>query len=139
MTYKLTPKRIEKMRVLGMAFIGLHEEDSDNQVEMATGQFKVCGTIACHAGWHSIMMNKSRTEEFTFTDAAIEMAKYLEFKDDRDLEYWAAINKKLWGNKNGKYMFLSPQAFGRTYNVTLKDIGLHWLKVADRCEESMVK
>lgn len=139
MTYKITPARIEKMRVLGMTFLFLDIEGPNvNKVNMLSGSFHPCGTHACHAGFFAIANNKENDIDYSFNDSAGEMAQYLGFKKSRDLELWALENPKMWGNNYGEHMFCTSYSFMKTFDtITLKDIGLHWLKVADRCEESL--
>ena len=148
----MTKTQIENMRILGMTFLNLAEsEPAECKVDMSEVYAEpVCETVACHAGWWAVAITKGTKFDrslcynymgpirfgFSYKYAAASMAQFLGFNDMDSLQNWARDNSNLWGNVHGCYMFLNPKAFKCTpETITLKKIGLHWLKVADRCEE----
>jgi len=135
----------ERMNILGMTFLSLVEEGSiETNVNMMKESYEPCGTSACHAGWFGVAcVNDSdpatclRYGQGHFFGMANQMADYLGLRSRHILEAWARTNPKLWGNNNADGMFNSPAAFGLyDRNVTLEDIGLHWLQVAARVKRS---
>lgn len=120
---------------LGMLFLSLWEENSELKVNMNDGSFSECGTVACHAGWFAVANNKEQgynrgaKRYYDYEDAAKELSVFIGMKY---LETWAHSNPSLWGNPWGLSMFLNKRTFKKGGNVTLKDIGIHWLKVAER-------
>lgn len=134
---------IEKAKLLGMLFLNMYEAEPEAEVDMMESDFYSCTTIACHAGWFAIAREKERvfddlknTYTYDFDHSADEMARFLGFSDSLALKNWTVDNPKLWGNGFGRDMFCSWDAFGgRNYEMTLKTIGLHWLKVAGRAEK----
>lgn len=142
-TKSLKQKRIERMRELGNIFLKLHKERPDAKVDMTEHRFHPCGTTACHAGWFAAYNgDDSKAACKNFMSAKREMAKFLYFDTDMNLEMWAEQNWDIWGNYSGGYMFYSKGAFGfydEDNELTLKDIGNHWLGVADRYEASEVE
>ncbi len=134
-----TPKNfVEKARHVGMTFLLLAASRPKAEVDMAEGRFEVCGTVACHAGWFAVANGESRANGWSFCSAADYMARELGFADQYDLETWAT-DKSLWGNNKGAYMFIDKMAFDVKDRLTLKRIGRHWLKVADRVETKELK
>lgn len=155
MKSKLTKKKlVEAMNVLGMTFLALDVESKcfakdtcspEPTVDMMDVKYEPCGTIACHAGWFGIAADIKDTPTFArngfgmFHEAIPTLARHLGFETRADIEDWASENHKLWGNLRGAAMFNDEEAFGKTHSVTLKDIGLHWLKVAARVKASRKK
>lgn len=133
MTYrKLDP---EKMRVIGMTFLFLHEDMPEGEVNMMRTKFHPCGTVACHAGWFALARGLKSTCEYGYSDSASDMAKYLGFEDRASLEKYFFEDEALWGNPDADGMFCFWAAFGGSRaELTLETIGLHWLQVADRVE-----
>ena len=126
-----------RARILGTTFLFLHEEaPKENRVDMVNPNVNICGTTACHAGWFASGYFKERPDiYFDYWDSGTIMAKYLGFGGSWGLEMWAERNPKVWGNTQGGGILSNPYAFGKSrHNITLEDIGLHWLQVADRIE-----
>ena len=127
----------KKVQVLGMVFLTLHEAYPYAEVNMATAYQGSCGSPACHAGWFNVALGLGEVIS-NYMYGADRMAAYLGFANGEHLQYWAENNPKLWGNHFGYSMFSSSLAFGKlmfsndTDLLTVKDIGNHWLKVADR-------
>lgn len=96
----------------------------------------LCGTTACHAGWFGILRDGDGKRSTNYSDYALEMAQFLGFCDDFELEEWARIHPELWGNNHGDNMFSCERAFGvkEGGTVTLKRISDHWFKVGKRLE-----
>lgn len=125
----------------------------------------VCGTVACHAGWYAfcrasdadVRWNDCNGDEekmlfwekpmpdsygllhsqnVSWLDGSLMLAKDLGFLDRNDLCLWAQENLKIWGNEHGYSMFTSPLAFGVEchLNLTLQHVADHWHGVADRLE-----
>ncbi|MEM8500302.1 MAG: hypothetical protein AAF542_19970 [Pseudomonadota bacterium] len=92
-----------------------------------------CRTPMCHGGWYA---SASKYALDDYTEGADLIAKDLGFRDKDQLEQWAQINYKLWGNKGGIYMFCNLHAFVEgnksNPNVTLKDIRNWWAGVHNR-------
>lgn len=144
----ITKKQIESMKTLGMTFLAMFEADPLAQVDMGEpswnlGEANLCGSPACHAGWFAVARNqeqdkitKNGVKHYNFHHSAKEMAVFLGFDSEQDLENWAFENPTLWGNTYGGGMFSDRSAFlpGEGRQPTLKEIGKHWLKVASRCE-----
>ena len=132
MTYrKLDP---EKMRVLGMTFLFLHEDMPKGKVDMGEMEFNQCGTSACHAGWFAIARGLTETYDYTYYSSANEMAEYLGFDSAYSIGIYFNLYSDLWGNTDATKMFCSRRAFVAKGILTLETIGLHWLQVADRVE-----
>lgn len=131
-------QRIENMRVLGMCFLFLHEENPKRVVDMRDGCWNICGTVACHAGHFADFIGKASGAKFNYLDSARMMNKFLGFTKGYHLEKWAAINPTIWGNDCGINMFCDWCSFdpGHVLPLNLKTIGTHWLNVADRYERS---
>lgn len=129
--------KIENIRILADTFLLLHEDGG--KVYMRQTYFHPCGTVACHAGWFAVARGKKLDygKSYTYMSSADEMAKFLGLKSFDNLPEWAHKNPKIWGNHRGEFMFSRPIAFGKRENqeLTLKDIGIHWHKIADRLEE----
>jgi len=126
---------IEAARDMGMLFLNLHES-GNAKVDMREVDFQACGTVACHAGWYAISRGLSWCVDCHFAHAADGMAKELGFEGRKSLEHYFEESPELWGNNLAEGMFCLDEAFGNRKDepLTLEDIGLHWLKVADRCE-----
>lgn len=126
---------IENIRVLADTFLLLSESDPEAKVNMKDAEFHPCGTTACHAGWFAVSQGKESAYNYGFMDAAKEMARFLGFNGHHELTDWVEDNRKLWGNRYGARMFGGREAFGlEDREPTLKEIGEHWLAVADRIE-----
>lgn len=124
-----------KVRELANIFLTLANERPDAEVDMGEYKFNSCCTIACHAGWFGIAMGKECGYDYGFSNSAEEMANFLGFDNRWRLEIWARDNPKLWGNRYGLDMFSDREAFGlKDREPTLKEIGKHWHKVANRIE-----
>ena len=94
-----------------------------------------CGTAACHGGWGLVALAPEKvTDESSFITGAIEIAKFLGFKDDDELTEWANDNPHLWGSDMGSEMFtcVGYEAFAGTEYMTLGDIASWYLDVAGR-------
>ena len=114
---------------LRMMKIDWPNKNLDNNVEGA------CGTAACHAGWFAWASEKNNEFDGSFGMAADKLAKFIGVDDRETLQSWAGNNWFLWGNKDGRWMFEGYWCFSTDGRVpTLKDIGIHWLKVAERIE-----
>jgi len=140
----------ERCRELGTLFLMIDEEPSEKRVNMMNGSWPnetldtigECGTVSCHAGWLAWGMgaDTNATNGKGFMHYAHILAEFVGKDSANDLTVWAATNTGLWGNENGGGMFHDSYAFSnRTENepwraTTLKEIGIHWLKVADRIE-----
>lgn len=130
----------DKAEELGKMFLDLEKSNPGGlEVSMGCTAFNhECGTVACHAGWFAVIQGKSRMkwqgQNYSYRDAANEMAEFLGFKYHINLERWARNNPLLWGNEYGDEMFCDNAAFGKKIHqtLTLTDIGNRWLKVADR-------
>ena len=91
-----------------------------------------CGTIACHAGWYAVAKlhvlgsgfyweDAEDREQIKILMAGVDVVNYgfgagslaydLGFKDEYDLQEWAASNPSIWGNCHGYHMFINPWAF----------------------------
>ena len=156
-------KQIERMKELGMLFIGLHEAEEDAGVDMNEPRVKHtyhCGTVACHAGWFVIAHHESRDIEelkweVNYEKGVEAMNKFLGIRNPEhdNLSYYMDKHPQVWGNQNGGHMFNSKKAFVRYSrlgkvcredeekhrNFSLKVIGEHWLQVAERYELSDVR
>ena len=108
----------------------------DPELEDAPTVANACGTIACHAGayWLAKKGIDAYYNDFELGEKA--MAKDLGFHEKRDLLDWAGDNSWVWGNIDGRFMFLSDEAFPARHgpHVTLPEIAEHWRTVADRLE-----
>lgn len=129
----------ERARELGTLFLFMHESEPGAEVNMLKYTFHQCGTIACHAGWFAVANGKDWDPDYSFSDAANEMAQFLGFGNRDGLESWAKNNPALWGNDFGDVMFSRWAAFSPNLKLpkTLETIGLHWLGVADRIEDGL--
>jgi len=146
MNKKTKHPNVAKCRELGMLFLNLHESDPACRVEMGETRFSLCGTAACHAGWFQVSKGRSWgfLNNIGYEEGSRDIARFLGFygkHPEGKLESWAEDNPDLWGNKDGDGMFCSSDAFYSTpptltkpHNMSIKHIGLHWLKVADRIE-----
>lgn len=132
----------DKIDILAETFLNLHESvPKATKVEMGEPNFQKCRTIACHAGWFGLARSKF-SNGYSYEDSADDMAKFLGIVNRFELKDWAENNPDLWGNHDGDGMFCSAHAFGKglayyksvwKYKpLTLKHIGNHWAKVADR-------
>ncbi len=128
----------EKCRQLGQIFLDLHIKKPEAEVDMLETKFNQCGTVACHAGWYAVARGLNLTVDYNFQSSSDDMAKYLGLEGGYELRQWANANNKLWGNRDGYFLFSSSDAFGvdsLSYKpLTLDKIGNHWLAVADRIE-----
>lgn len=131
-------ERYAQMQKVGAAFLRTHRWSWMPEVKMSQGAIEKrwhCGTIACHGGWWAVA-NKIKTNDYA--DGAKHMAQTLGFEDVTALKVWAHRNPQIWGNYHGGDMFQSRLAFGvEPYEeITLKDIGNHWLGVAERYKQA---
>jgi hypothetical protein len=95
---------------------------------MMQGHVYECGSAMCHGGWYAII----RGANYYLTGAGL-LAQDLGFAYSRGLEDWAALNPKIWGNKNGGSMFCSSSAFCKNAHITdLSQIIDHWKGVKKR-------
>ncbi len=126
----------------------------------------LCDTPMCHGGWYAAAVFEKldlQKEQIDYSEGAYKMAKDLGFNykspedpenrdpfyEERaerlglgarfDLESWAMMNPKIWGNGNGDDMFSNRFAFESPSRVTgansLQDIVNHWTEVRDRLIE----
>lgn len=132
----------DRCRELGMIFLSLAEsEPPECKVDMYESSYWACGTVACHAGWFGVsQLGKRNYRRYSYDKAADDMARFLDCECSYSLRNWAQRNPSLWGNDAGDGMFGTGFDFFRkpfgVMKPTLKHIGKHWLKVADRIEEN---
>ena len=135
----------------------LSDEVKDWDVKMESTEEPTCGTPGCHAGLISIVAKdlpgleeahlkvfKIHSKDFKdikqdfylYSIWADALAEFLGIKGEKDLTVWAAKNPKLWGNKNGDYMFCSRRAFtdDKSKQLTHRDIINHWKQVLKNIE-----
>jgi len=139
-------------RILGDFFLNIQESAPSAKIDMQDTRWSGsdCGTTGCHAGWfawarskvHFVDYDHANIKYYVYNYSANEMAEFLGFEDRYELEYWGENNEKIWGNSFGDDMFTSAKAFGKENcndSLSLKTIGLHWLKVADRAENFLIQ
>jgi len=130
---------------MGHLFQKIHEEKrltSDNLVfteaEIAQAD---CGTVACHGGWGAVIFGLDPGSDFK--EGADAIAEFLGFDYYDDFEQWATSNPHYWGNKFGFFMFCCDGywAFGfeHYYDITVNDIGKHYIGVGERINEAQEK
>jgi len=140
----------DRCRELGTLFLMIDAEPTTKEVNMGeiswpndnlNSNTRIgCGTQACHAGWFAWgcdidnLCGTHNVRSFDYEDSADKMAIFLGQDDMESLKDWADDNQGLWGNDCGVYLFSSNSSIKDQDIITLKDIGIHWLKVADRIE-----
>lgn len=101
-----------------------------------------CGTTHCHGGWYAVAVCR-RSKRLDYTNGGDRMAAHLGFANMEQLEYWAAENPEIWGNKNGSMMFSGRGAFKSPKRKrgaqSLKDIYNHWTEVMERVRAIEIK
>lgn len=113
-------------------YMALPEAVLNMKFPASPSELHSCGTPACHAGWFSFC-NGTKANS-SFLKGADSMARHLGFSSKEILEFWAKTRMDIWGNGEREMMFYTNEAFGKeSYDtITLKDIYLHWQKVANR-------
>jgi len=132
-----------KVRKIGEVFLQLYDKlGGDAPVRMMQGAVckdseNLCGTPHCHAGWYLHAVSAEINRGTIFTQGSSKMAEDLGFYSENELRRWADVNDEIWGNRFGDAMFCGFEAFGvnKYYELDLKIIGEHWIRVADRLEE----
>lgn len=124
---------------IGETFLNLIQADEPHKnhvVEMTYGEFNLCGTVACHAGWFGVAstnLNDFCPSRF-WVSGAWRLAFHLGFESLMALRRWADENPDIWGNSFGTYMFHQMRAFNRSTDARsdLERIAHHWIGVAER-------
>ncbi len=143
----------ERCRELGTFFLIIDGEPTMKEIRMGEASWPNekldknsrhgCGTQACHAGWFGwgcgvdhLVPGPRNGFENDYVYQANKIAQFVGVKNSNYLESWAETNPRLWGNGYGVSMFCGRHAFGENLGEqpTIKQIGIHWLKVADRIE-----
>ena len=120
----------------------------------------VCGTVACHAGHYAVQTLLDTNESWKFErnvtehmfvvtndsifledhevkwhDGARLMARDLGFDHQEDLEHFMMDHPEIWGNDQGRRLFVGNSAFHGTdapYPLVMHHIVEHWKGVAAR-------
>ena len=151
--------QVERMRELGTLFLHIAESETEtrkNHLDMGEPTMvdeeqaypeDVCGTVACHGGWADWLLpsviKKTYLDYSCDVDFEVGHDKISHFIGMENLTRFMSSFHEIWGNRHGCRMFESSEAFYSMHQtkhrkVTLKDVGIHWLKVADRYEASGV-
>jgi hypothetical protein len=146
-----------KLKELVNALDELSDDVKDWDVTMESGEKPTCDTPGCHAGLISIVAQdlpelqdihkkyrigaRVNPDYYNFNSWGNALAIFLGVVCRGNLERWAENNPKLWGNKFGRDMFNSWQAFTNDKNkwLTHRDIINHWKQVLVNIENEGVK
>lgn len=97
-----------------------------------------CGTVHCHGGVYALM-KCNLSSPINYRSGSIHLANDLGFRSVADLEEWAELNPRLWGNKKGIKMFFDPDAFyshKRPHGAeSVQEIADHWREVGNRLKK----
>lgn len=127
----------EKCRVLGMTYLFLHEAYPNGVVDMQNYFYST--DAACPAGWFAVACGMSldgvslQSDIYDIFDSTQDIMEFLGFYNHSAFNLWVENNYKIWGNPFGNTAFSSAQSYGKMsfQSVSLYEIGIHWLKVAD--------
>lgn len=75
-----------------------------------------CGTVHCVAGWYAVGAINLRKKGLTYQDGVYKINRDLGFTNiyfisASELEIWASLNRNVWGNDNGHFMFSNAIAY----------------------------
>ena len=126
----------EKLKELVVKMGDYLDEKGDFQVDMDKGKLELrnnnfpCG---CHAGFISAVLGAPDSNHWR--KGARIICSFLGFNLIFDLEDWAQDNPEIWGNEDGRLMFLKGFAFGLEEDVfSARKIVKHWEGVLERLE-----
>ncbi len=137
---KLDPNKFEW---IGLQFLKINQ-DENNLLRFDEPKVieHICGTVACHAGWCSVIfdLRDGIGKYLNFLHGANALSQYLGFQHSSHFAGWAMLNSDIWLTNNGGKMFKFDGylAFGcwSGASCSLGIIGEHYIKVANKIRET---
>lgn len=134
-----TPHQIKQVAATLRAAVERYPGIHLDMEEVSVRGFLGYSIVLCHGGVYAIMKSYLKKGNIDYRDGANLIANDLGFKDRFELQFWAELYKKEWGNDLGFSMFALHSAF---YHPTKRPNGAehvlhiadHWDEIADRVE-----